>query len=42
MVIHNVSHTEAAFVVDSLGYQRALFLWPFRGADVKALLARLS
>ncbi|HEY6835076.1 MAG TPA: SCO family protein [Gaiellaceae bacterium] len=42
IVVHNVSHTEASFVVDSHGYQRALFLWPFRGADVAAVLGRLS
>jgi cytochrome oxidase Cu insertion factor (SCO1/SenC/PrrC family) len=42
VVVHNVSHTEAAFVVDRHGYQRALFLWPFRSADVAAVLGRLS
>jgi cytochrome oxidase Cu insertion factor (SCO1/SenC/PrrC family) len=32
VTVHTVGHTEAAYVIDSKGYQRALFLWPY-GAD---------
>jgi cytochrome oxidase Cu insertion factor (SCO1/SenC/PrrC family) len=34
----DVTHTEAAYIVDSSGYQRALYLWPFASA---ALLGEL-
>lgn len=42
VVVHNIVHTEAAYVVDANGYERALFLWPFTAADMKATLAGLS
>jgi cytochrome oxidase Cu insertion factor (SCO1/SenC/PrrC family) len=29
VVVHDVSHTEATYVIDRSGYVRALFLWPF-------------
>ena len=32
VTVHTIGHTEAAYVIDSKGYQRALFLWPY-GAD---------
>jgi cytochrome oxidase Cu insertion factor (SCO1/SenC/PrrC family) len=32
VAVHTIGHTEAAYVIDSKGYQRALFLWPY-GAD---------
>jgi cytochrome oxidase Cu insertion factor (SCO1/SenC/PrrC family) len=38
----DVSHTEASYLVDRDGYERALFLYPFRGEDVAAALKRLS
>jgi protein SCO1 len=34
VTVHEITHTEASFVVDSRGDQRALFLFPFRAADV--------
>ena len=37
----DVGHTEAAYLVDGSGDQRALFLWPFRAVDVTAALRRL-
>ena len=40
--VHNIVHTEAAYVVDANGYERALYLWPFTAADVKATLAALN
>jgi cytochrome oxidase Cu insertion factor (SCO1/SenC/PrrC family) len=39
--VHNIVHTEAAYVVDATGYERALYLWPFTAADVKATLSTL-
>jgi cytochrome oxidase Cu insertion factor (SCO1/SenC/PrrC family) len=32
VTVHTIAHTEGAYVIDSKGYQRALFLWPY-GAD---------
>jgi cytochrome oxidase Cu insertion factor (SCO1/SenC/PrrC family) len=42
VVVHNIVHTEAAYVVDGNGDERALFLWPFTAADMKAALAGLN
>jgi protein SCO1 len=42
VTVHEISHTEAAYVVDRKGYERALFLWPFRAQDVLATLRRLA
>jgi cytochrome oxidase Cu insertion factor (SCO1/SenC/PrrC family) len=39
--VRDVSHTEAAFVVDGAGYERALFLWPFLGPDVARTVTQL-
>jgi hypothetical protein len=39
---HEISHTEAAYLIDGRGYERALFLWPFRSDDVRAAVAKLS
>jgi len=40
--VHEISHTEAAYVVDGRGFMRALFLWPFTAQDVAAALASLA
>jgi cytochrome oxidase Cu insertion factor (SCO1/SenC/PrrC family) len=37
-----VSHTEAAYLVDADGYQRALFLWPYTPAAVTRALRATS
>jgi cytochrome oxidase Cu insertion factor (SCO1/SenC/PrrC family) len=42
VTVREVSHTEAAYVVDTEGYERAVFLWPFRARDVLATLRRLA
>jgi len=42
VTVHEISHTEAAYLVDGRGFERAVFLWPFRAGDVKAELATLS
>jgi cytochrome oxidase Cu insertion factor (SCO1/SenC/PrrC family) len=38
VTVHNITHTEAAYVIDRAGYERALFLWPFRSQDVEKTL----
>ena len=35
ITIKKIVHTEAAYVIDADGYQRALFLWPFKTATVE-------
>ena len=40
--IHYVTHTEAAYIVDASGHERALFLWPFYPQDVQRTLRALS
>ena len=42
VTVHEIAHTEAAFVVDSAGYQRALYLYPFRAQDVERTLRALG
>jgi len=42
VTVHEIAHTEAAFVVDSAGYQRALYLYPFRAQDVERTLRSLG
>lgn len=37
----DIGHTEAAYVIDRNGMERALFLWPFRAGDVAAALEQL-
>jgi cytochrome oxidase Cu insertion factor (SCO1/SenC/PrrC family) len=42
VTVHNISHTEAAFLIDPSGHQRALYLYPFRAADVASTVRQLS
>ena len=42
ITIHDVSHTEATYLVDRRGYQRALFMYPFLPQDVSAAVQRLG
>lgn len=42
VTVHDIVHTEAAYLIDGRGYERALFLWPFTASDVKAELAKIS
>jgi len=42
VTVHEITHTEGAFVVDGTGHERALFLWPFRAADVTDSLRTLA
>jgi cytochrome oxidase Cu insertion factor (SCO1/SenC/PrrC family) len=41
VTVHQISHTEAAYVLDARGDERALFLYPFRAADVERALKKL-
>jgi cytochrome oxidase Cu insertion factor (SCO1/SenC/PrrC family) len=41
VTVHEIAHTEAAFLIDPKGYQRALYLYPFRAQDVERTLRTL-
>ena len=34
IVVHDVVHTEASFVVDATGHERAVYIYPFKGSDL--------
>ncbi len=40
--INYITHTEAAYVVDGTGHERALFVWPFYPQDVERVLRKLT
>jgi cytochrome oxidase Cu insertion factor (SCO1/SenC/PrrC family) len=40
--INYITHTEAAYVIDATGHERALFLWPFYLQDLKRVLQQLA
>jgi cytochrome oxidase Cu insertion factor (SCO1/SenC/PrrC family) len=40
--VRRITHTEAAYLVDPSGYQRALYLYPFRASDVERSLRSLA
>lgn len=40
--IDSITHTSAAYVVDSTGHERALFFWPFYPQDVERVLRKLT
>ena len=42
VTVRNVIHTEGSYLIDARGYERALFLYPFRAADIEQELRRLS
>jgi cytochrome oxidase Cu insertion factor (SCO1/SenC/PrrC family) len=42
VTVRNVVHTEAAYVIDARGFERALFLYPFRAVDVEVEIKRLQ
>jgi len=42
VTVHEITHTEAAFIVDAAGYLRALYLYPFRAQDVEHTLRSLG
>jgi len=42
VVVHDVVHTEASYVIDAAGYQRAIFLWPYSAEAVTRTLNQLA
>lgn len=42
ITVHNIVHTEAAFLIDPRGDQRALYLYPFRAPDVARTVRQLA
>ena len=40
--INYITHTEAAYIIDRTGHERALFLWPFYPQDVEHVLKELT
>jgi len=42
VTVHEVAHTEAAYLVDRHGFERALFMWPFTAAAVERSLRGLA
>lgn len=42
VTVHSIVHTEAAYVVDAAGYQRAIFLWPYSAEAVTRTLRQLA
>jgi cytochrome oxidase Cu insertion factor (SCO1/SenC/PrrC family) len=42
VTVHEVDHTEAAYVIDASGHERALFLFPYTTADVVKTLRGLG
>jgi cytochrome oxidase Cu insertion factor (SCO1/SenC/PrrC family) len=42
VTVHDISHTEAAYLVDGRGDERALYVYPFRASDVEATLRQLA
>ena len=42
VTVRNVIHTEGSYVIDARGFERALFLYPFRAADVERELKELG
>jgi len=40
--INYITHTEAAYVIDATGHERALFIWPFYPQDVEHVLRELT
>lgn len=42
VIVHEISHTEAAILVDAHGFQRALYMYPFRAQDLERGLQTLG
>jgi cytochrome oxidase Cu insertion factor (SCO1/SenC/PrrC family) len=42
VTVHTVDHTEAAYVIDPAGYERALFVFPYRTGDVVKAVGRVT
>jgi hypothetical protein len=42
VAVDEVVHTEAAYVVDGAGYERALYVYPFHAVDLERELRALG
>ena len=42
IVTYSIDHTEAAYVLDATGHERAMFAWPFNPQDLAHLLRQLA
>lgn len=42
VTVREVAHVEAAYVIDARGYQRALYVYPFRADDVASTVRTLA
>jgi cytochrome oxidase Cu insertion factor (SCO1/SenC/PrrC family) len=40
--VREVNHSEAAYLIDRRGFERALFLYPFKAGDVESMLELLA
>ncbi len=42
ITVHNIEHTEGAYILDRNGDERALFLYPFTAAEVASTVTRIA
>jgi cytochrome oxidase Cu insertion factor (SCO1/SenC/PrrC family) len=42
VTVHQIVHTEAAYVIDPAGYERALFVFRYRAEDVVSAVRRVT
>jgi cytochrome oxidase Cu insertion factor (SCO1/SenC/PrrC family) len=42
VTVHNVAHDEVAYLIDANGFERAVFVWPYRASAVVQALRRLT
>ena len=42
VTVHEITHTEASYLIDRSGHERALFLWPFTARTVEKAVASLG
>jgi protein SCO1 len=42
VTVHNISHTEATYLIDASGHQRAIWLYPFRATDVARVISSVA
>ena len=42
ITVREIAHTEATYIIDATGHERAVFVYPFRAADVLSALRRIT
>ena len=42
ITVHRITHTEASYLIDPSGHERALWLYPFRAADVARVVRSVT